>query len=94
MFSNNNKNRKCSQKCDVTATLLVFQKNGTAAVLVTTPVDGGRVSHNTCGWRPCSSRHLWMAAVLVTTPLDGGRVSHDTFGSCGVALFFCSNKFA
>ena len=53
MFSNNNKNRKCSQKCDVTATLLVFQKNGTAAVLVTTPVDGGRVSRDTCGWRPC-----------------------------------------
>ena len=49
MFSNNNKNRKCGQKCDVTATLLVFQKNGTAAVLVTTPVDGGRVSHDTCG---------------------------------------------
>ena len=64
MFSNNNKNRKCSQKCDVTATLLVFQKNGTAAVLVTTPVDGGRVSH------------------------------HNTCGSSGVALFFCSNKFA
>ena len=50
MFSNNDKYRKCSQKCDVTATLLVFQKNGTAAVLVTTPVDGGLVSHhNTCG---------------------------------------------
>ena len=39
MFSNNNKNRKCRQKCDVTATLLVFQKNGTAALLVTTPAD-------------------------------------------------------
>ena len=65
MFSNNKKkNRKRSQKCDVTATLLVFQKNGTAAVLVTTPVDGGRVSH------------------------------HNTCGSSGVALFFCSNKFA
>ena len=50
MFSNNNENRKCSQKCDVTATLLVLQKNGTAAVFVTTPVDGGRVSHHdTCG---------------------------------------------
>ena len=64
MFSYNNKNRKCSQKCDVTATLLVFQKNETAAVFVTTPVDGGRVSH------------------------------HDTCGSSGVAIFFCSNKFA
>ena len=64
MFSNNDKDRKWSQKCDVTATLLVFQKNGTAAVLVTAPVDGGRVSH------------------------------HNTCGSSGVALFFCSNKFA
>ena len=49
-------------------------------MLVTTPVDGGRVSHDTCGWRPCWSQHLWMAAVLVTTPVDGGRVGHDTCG--------------
>ena len=71
MFSNNDKYRKCSQKCDVTATLLVFQKNGTAAVLVTTPVDGGRVSHhNTCQW---SCTFLLLQQICV----DAGHVNEN-----------------
>ena len=83
MFSNNDKYRKCSQKCDVTATLLVFQKNGTAAVLVTTPVDGGRVSRDTCGWRPCqSSEHLWIQwsctfLLLQQICVDAGHVNEN-----------------